>query len=106
MVSFTPLPLYPREIAPGTHWIGGWVCPRAGLDPVEKRKILHCRKSNPGLPAILNQIIKEKKRCLQKDRIRLQLTSLQEEELRYLHTQSMIVREMKSRKLRCTGEVA
>jgi hypothetical protein len=23
-VSFTPLPLYPRERAPGTHFIGGW----------------------------------------------------------------------------------
>jgi hypothetical protein len=23
------------ERAPGTHWIGGWVDPRAGLDDVE-----------------------------------------------------------------------
>jgi len=22
----------PREIAPGTHWIGGWVGPRADLE--------------------------------------------------------------------------
>jgi hypothetical protein len=29
----------PRERAPGTHWIGDWVGPRAGLD-VEKRKFL------------------------------------------------------------------
>jgi hypothetical protein len=28
------------ERAPGTHWIGGWVDPRAGLDDMEKRKIL------------------------------------------------------------------
>jgi hypothetical protein len=28
-----------RERAPGTHWIGGWVGPRAVLDAVEKRKI-------------------------------------------------------------------
>jgi hypothetical protein len=28
----------PGERAPGTHWIGGWVDPRAGLDNVEKRK--------------------------------------------------------------------
>jgi hypothetical protein len=27
----------PRERAPGTRWIGGWVDPRAGLDDVEKR---------------------------------------------------------------------
>jgi hypothetical protein len=37
VVSFTPLPLYPRGIAPGTHWRGGWVDLRAGLDAVEKR---------------------------------------------------------------------
>jgi hypothetical protein len=27
---------HPRERTPGTHWIGGWVGPRAGLDYVEK----------------------------------------------------------------------
>jgi len=26
-----------RERAPGIHWIGGWVGPRAGLDVVAKR---------------------------------------------------------------------
>jgi hypothetical protein len=31
---------YPRERAPGTHWIGGWVGPRTGLDFVETRNIL------------------------------------------------------------------
>jgi hypothetical protein len=30
----------PEERAPGTHWIGGSVGPRACLDAVEKRKIL------------------------------------------------------------------
>jgi hypothetical protein len=30
----------PGERAPGTHWIGGWVDPRAGLDDVEKRKFV------------------------------------------------------------------
>jgi hypothetical protein len=29
----------PGERAPGTHWIGGWVCPRASLGAMEKRKI-------------------------------------------------------------------
>jgi hypothetical protein len=28
----------PMERAPGTHWIGGWVGPIAGLDAVAKRK--------------------------------------------------------------------
>jgi hypothetical protein len=32
--------LYPRERAPSTHLIGGWVSFRTGLDDVERRKIL------------------------------------------------------------------
>jgi hypothetical protein len=37
-----------REIAPGTHWIGIWVGPRAVLDTVVKRKIPSPRReSNP-----------------------------------------------------------
>jgi hypothetical protein len=40
VVSFKPQPLYPREGAPGTHWIGGRVNPRAGQDDVKKRKFL------------------------------------------------------------------
>jgi hypothetical protein len=43
--------LPPGERAPNTHWLGGWVGPRAGLDVVEKTKILHCREANPGHPA-------------------------------------------------------
>jgi hypothetical protein len=30
----------PRERAPRTHWTGGWVDSRAGLDDLEKRKFL------------------------------------------------------------------
>jgi hypothetical protein len=30
----------PRERAPRTHWIGGWVDPRAGLGDLEKRNSL------------------------------------------------------------------
>jgi hypothetical protein len=30
----------PAGKGPGTHWIGGWVGPRAGLDAKEKRKFL------------------------------------------------------------------
>jgi hypothetical protein len=42
----------PRERAPGTHCIGGWVGPRAVLDAVVKRKIPSPRrKSNPDRPA-------------------------------------------------------
>jgi hypothetical protein len=32
-----PCRFTPRERAPGTHWIGGWLGPRASLDDVEKR---------------------------------------------------------------------
>ena len=32
MVNATPRPLYPWEKRQGTHFIGGWVGPRAGLD--------------------------------------------------------------------------
>jgi hypothetical protein len=35
-----PCRLTPRERGPGTHWIGGSVDPKAGLDDVEKRKFL------------------------------------------------------------------
>jgi hypothetical protein len=35
-----PAALPPRKELPGTHWIGGWVGSRVGLDDVEKRKIL------------------------------------------------------------------
>jgi hypothetical protein len=38
----------PGERAPGTHWIGGWVDPRDGLDNVERRKFL----TLPGLSAV------------------------------------------------------
>jgi len=37
--------LYPRE-RPGTHFTGGWVGPRAGLD---ERKISSTPGSDPGL---------------------------------------------------------
>jgi hypothetical protein len=38
----------PGDWTPGTHWIEGWVCLRASLDEVAKRKIPNpCRESNP-----------------------------------------------------------
>jgi hypothetical protein len=40
-----------EEIGTGTHWIGGWVGPRSGLDAAEKRKFglpgIQPRPSNP-----------------------------------------------------------
>jgi hypothetical protein len=48
-----PGPFTAREIVPGTHWIGGWVGPRAGVDTVVKRKIPSSRwESNPRTPIV------------------------------------------------------
>jgi hypothetical protein len=45
--------LNPRERDPGTHWIGGWVGPRAVLDAMVKRKIPSPRReSNPRTPSV------------------------------------------------------
>jgi hypothetical protein len=52
VVSFTLRPLYLQEEASCTHWIGGWVGTRAGLDAVTRRNhpILR-RESNPCCPS-------------------------------------------------------
>jgi hypothetical protein len=61
VVSFTPRPLHPqgkslryplaRVRAPDTHWIGGWVGPRAVMDTVVKWKIPSPRReANPRIP--------------------------------------------------------
>jgi hypothetical protein len=43
----------PRERAPATHWIGGWVGPRACLDMVSKIKVPKpLRESNPDHPIV------------------------------------------------------
>jgi hypothetical protein len=43
----------PRERAPSTHWIRGWMGPRAGLDIVSRRKIPGPRReSNPDHPIV------------------------------------------------------
>jgi hypothetical protein len=36
----------PEEISLGTHWMGGWVGPRSGLNAGEKRKISYACKLN------------------------------------------------------------
>jgi hypothetical protein len=41
-----------RGRAPATHWIGGWVGARAGLEVVVKKRVhIPCRDSNPHNPA-------------------------------------------------------
>jgi hypothetical protein len=38
------------ERAPGTHWIGGWVGPRTGLDAVETLPHVIRQNKNSGAP--------------------------------------------------------
>jgi hypothetical protein len=40
-----------EEIVRDTHWIGGWVGPRFGLDAMKKYPCPY-RESNPGRPAL------------------------------------------------------
>jgi hypothetical protein len=49
VVNFTPRPLYSRGKSPGSHWIGGWVDPRAGLEKMEKKQFLKLQGSNSKL---------------------------------------------------------
>jgi hypothetical protein len=52
VVSFTTGPLFHQGKISGTHWIGGWMGPRAGLDAVGNRKIPGPYwELNPGRPS-------------------------------------------------------
>jgi hypothetical protein len=45
-----PAALLPGEGAPGTHWIGGWVGPRADLNAMDKRKF--CASTGSRTPTV------------------------------------------------------
>jgi hypothetical protein len=49
-----PATLPPRERALGTHWIGGWVDPRAVLDTAVVKRKIHSprRESNPRISIV------------------------------------------------------
>jgi hypothetical protein len=48
-----PLRFTPRQEAPGTHWIRGWMGPRTGFDVTEKRKnILLSGFEPPSIPFV------------------------------------------------------
>jgi hypothetical protein len=55
------------ERAPSTHWIGGWVGPRGGVDALMKRKILcPCQELNSSYPSCsLLMILTEPSQLLQ-----------------------------------------
>jgi hypothetical protein len=65
VVSVTPWPRFiPGERTPGTHWIGGWVGLRAGLDTGARRKILcSCRGSNLDHPEHWGALVFKAKGC-------------------------------------------
>jgi hypothetical protein len=46
----------PRERVPGTHWIGGWVDPRAVLDAVVKKKITTPRRESKSRTPIVQPV--------------------------------------------------
>jgi len=60
----TPATLPPGKEPSHTHWIGGWIRPRACLDAMAKRKNLcPCRESNSGrlahgIVTILTEILR------------------------------------------------
>jgi hypothetical protein len=46
----------PRERTPGTHWIGGWMVLRAGVDTEARGKVLYLfRGSNPYVKSVLTE---------------------------------------------------
>jgi hypothetical protein len=51
-----PAALLPKEGAPGTHWIGGWVGSRAVLDAVVKRKIRSPRRESTPSTRIIQPV--------------------------------------------------
>ena len=70
VVIFTPRPLYPEEITPNTHSIGGWMGPTVGLSALEKfyfplfepmTELLH-QVNRPGSWSTLMLIYRAKKR--------------------------------------------
>jgi hypothetical protein len=52
VVRFTPQLLNPREIAPSTNWIGGWLRLRAGLNSTEKKYL-----ASAGNPNLVLQLV-------------------------------------------------
>jgi hypothetical protein len=46
----TPAMFHPEERTPRTHWIGGWVDPRPGLDTEARGKTFASAGGSPGHP--------------------------------------------------------
>jgi hypothetical protein len=55
-----PARFTPMEKTPDTHWIGGWVSLRAGMDTEARGKFLYfCRGSNPCRPTCSQTLLTE-----------------------------------------------
>jgi hypothetical protein len=52
------------ERAPGTHWVEGWVGPRAGLDAVEKRKFLTLNWDSNSDPSLVYPVANRYTYCV------------------------------------------
>jgi hypothetical protein len=60
-----PAVLYPQDRASGTHWIGGWVGPIAGLDTETREKFLCLyRGSKPSHAVCSHTILTELRQLL------------------------------------------
>jgi hypothetical protein len=46
----------PARFTPRTHWIGGWVDPRVGLDDLKKRKFLPPQRDSNSDPFVVQPI--------------------------------------------------
>jgi hypothetical protein len=55
-ISFAPQHFTSGEIAPDSHWVGGLVNPRAGLELVEKIEILALIEDLKSQPIVTNCI--------------------------------------------------
>jgi hypothetical protein len=53
----SPSRFTPSERAPGTHWIGGWVGPRAVLDAAAAAKRKINSKITPSSPIIVHSLV-------------------------------------------------
>jgi hypothetical protein len=52
----TPWPVYPQSTAHRTHWIGGWVGPKAGLDARWRSNVLPLSGPEPRTPATFQHL--------------------------------------------------
>jgi hypothetical protein len=55
-----PFCFTPEEIDPGTHWIGGWMGPRIGLEAVEMGKMASAWNRTPVVQTVICPILTDR----------------------------------------------